>query len=97
MSDRPRTADGVKAFKAHEGRAAVEEAISEDVREVVPNIVDIIADVLTTLQERGKWLDRATVERRTIIDLRRAEQGDMSEITLKRDMRSGNSFSIFSA
>ncbi len=43
------SADGVKAFKAHEVRAAVEQAISEDVREVVPNIVDIIVDALTTL------------------------------------------------
>ncbi len=43
------TAGGVKAFKAHEVRAVVEEAISEDVREVVPNIVDIIVDALTTL------------------------------------------------
>ena len=43
------TADGVKAFKAHEVRAAVEGAISEDVRAVMPNIVDIIVDALTTL------------------------------------------------
>ncbi len=43
------TADGVKAFKAHEVRAAVEQAISEDVREVMPNIVDIIVDALATL------------------------------------------------
>ncbi len=49
MSDHPRTADGVKAFKAHEVRAAVEQAISADVREVMPNIVDIIVDALTTL------------------------------------------------
>lgn len=43
------TADGVKAFKAHEVHAAVEQAISEEVRGVVPNIVDIIVDALTTL------------------------------------------------
>ncbi len=43
------SATGVKAFKAHEVRAAVEQAISEDVRGVVPNIVDIIVDALTTL------------------------------------------------
>ena len=43
------SATGVRAFKAHEVRAAVEQAISEDVREVVPNIVDIIVDALTTL------------------------------------------------
>ncbi len=43
------SADGVKAFKAHEVRAAVERAISEDVRKVVPNIVDIIVDALAPL------------------------------------------------
>ena len=43
------SADGVKAFKAHEVRAAVEQAISEDVREVLPNIVDIIVDALAPL------------------------------------------------
>ncbi len=43
------TADGVKAFKAHEVRAAVEQAISADEREVMPNIVDIIVDALATL------------------------------------------------
>ena len=43
------SATGVRAFKAHEVRAAVEQAISEDVRAVMPNIVDIIVDALATL------------------------------------------------
>ena len=39
-------AEGVKAFRAHEVRAAVEQAISDDVKEALPGIVDEITGAI---------------------------------------------------
>ncbi len=41
------SATGVLAFKAHEVRAAVEEAISQDLKDSVPGIVDTIVKALS--------------------------------------------------
>lgn len=42
-------AKDVKAFRAHEVRSAVEEAVSEDVKSVAPGIVDSIVKAITGL------------------------------------------------
>jgi len=42
-------AEGVKAFRAHEVRAAVEQAISDDVKEAVPGIVDTVVKAILGL------------------------------------------------
>ncbi len=43
------SAKGVKAFKAHELRAAVEMAVSADVKEAFPKVVNDIVDALLGL------------------------------------------------
>lgn len=42
-------AEGVKAFRAHEVRAAVEQAISDDAKEAVPGIVDAVVKAILRL------------------------------------------------